>query len=256
MPVPVVSGLRGLVLGDRLPGLPLAEVIVPVLHQRLESRQDRGCLRSILGLAETITDPERVKILQLTVAACFPSLVALPRFNALCRDQANGVTAFLKDNKPDLIILSADWRGYSRRTNVEDMMKELNGSLSELKARGIPVVVIGPSIQFRSTLPSMILRAEIRNIDPSSLDDLVVRDIFALDRQMKSLLLVGRGISFLSILDAVCPAQKCPIIVGNGAPLSFDHAHLTVEGSVYIAPFIAAVAGLFTLRSTIQSSIA
>ena len=40
--------------------------------------------------------------------------------------------------------------------------------------------------------------------------------------------------SYVSVVDAVCPQRQCPLTVDSGVPLSWDHAHLTAEGSVYV----------------------
>ncbi|MEW6769226.1 MAG: acyltransferase family protein [Pseudomonadota bacterium] len=179
-------------------------------------------------------DPARVNIMQATAEQCFPSLTPLPRLNPLCRDQANGVGEFLRNNKPDLVIVAADWRGYSRRPDAAAMMADLDPSLRELSARGIPVVVLGLPIQFRGSLPSMILRADVRHLDPSSLDDLVLPDIFTLDATMKAAMPSAPGLSYVSVLDAACPNAKCPVYAGEGIPLAFDQAHLTAEGSALV----------------------
>ncbi|MBN8982499.1 MAG: hypothetical protein J0I29_14670 [Rhizobiales bacterium] len=134
----------------------------------------------------------------------------------------------------DLVIVAADWRGYSRRPDAAAMMGDLDPSLRELSARGIPVVVLGPPIQFRGSLPSMILRADVRQLDPSSLDDLVLPDIFTLDTTMKAAMPPMPDISYVSVLDAACPRGKCPVYAGDGIPLAFDQAHLTAEGSALV----------------------
>jgi hypothetical protein len=55
---------------------------------------------------------------------------------------------------------------------------------------------------------------------------------------MKALITDAPGISYVSILDAVCPNRKCPVFAG-GVPLSFDQAHLTAEGSALVINRIA-----------------
>ena len=59
-------------------------------------------------------------------------------------------------------------------------------------------------------------------------------DIFALDAKMKAALPAHDKFTYVSVLDAVCPARQCPLTVGDGIPLAWDHAHLTAEGSVYV----------------------
>jgi len=52
------------------------------------------------------------------------------------------------------------------------------------------------------------------------------------------------GLSYVSVLDAVCPARQCPLTTESGVPLSWDHAHLTAEGSVLVTAKILPKLGL------------
>jgi len=51
---------------------------------------------------------------------------------------------------------------------------------------------------------------------------------------MRTALPARDGFSYVSVLDAVCPDRQCPVTAGGGVPLSWDHAHLTAEGSDYV----------------------
>jgi hypothetical protein len=51
---------------------------------------------------------------------------------------------------------------------------------------------------------------------------------------MKTALPAHANFSYISVLDVVCPARQCPITLDGGVPLSWDHAHLTAEGSSYV----------------------
>lgn len=182
-------------------------------------------------------DPNRVNLMQATAESCIPALPPLAR--PLCHAQSERVAALLKANKPDLVILSADWMGYARGMGVNAMLGILRGTIAELRGAGVKVAVIGLSIQFRSRLPSMLLRAEGRHLDPLPLGELLVPFIFDADSHFKASLANEAGVSFVSVLDNVCPAQKCPAMLPDGVPLAWDHAHLTAEGSVYVAGKIA-----------------
>jgi SGNH domain (fused to AT3 domains) len=113
------------------------------------------------------------------------------------------------------------------------MIADLRNTVSQLSASGIRVVLLGPAVQFRSRLPSMLIRAHLRSVDASA-DDFVLPDVFALDRMMQAALPAAYRFAYISVLDAVCPARQCPLTVAGGVPLSWDHAHLTAEGSVYV----------------------
>ena len=51
---------------------------------------------------------------------------------------------------------------------------------------------------------------------------------------MKAALPAREGFSYVSVIDAVCPAKQCPLTVAAGIPLAWDDAHLTAEGSAYV----------------------
>jgi hypothetical protein len=138
------------------------------------------------GLTKT-TDPRLTKILQATQAACMPTFNAAAQGNAACRSFAGQVDAFLADHKPDLVILAADWLEYSRPPQFEGMIADLKQTIARLNARGVAVVLLGPAVQFRTRLPSMLMRAHLRHVDARS-DDFVLPDIFDLDRKMKAAL--------------------------------------------------------------------
>jgi ribosomal protein RSM22 (predicted rRNA methylase) len=59
--------------------------------------------------------------------------------------------------------------------------------------------------------------------------------------------------TYVSILDAVCPAQQCPLTVDDGVPLAWDFAHLTVEGSEYVTSKIAGSLGLKAMADSHSS---
>jgi hypothetical protein len=69
-------------------------------------------------------------------------------------------------------------------------------------------------------------------------------DIFALDRKMKAALPANEKLSYISVVDTMCPARQCPLTIDGGIPLSWDHAHLTAEGSVYVIDRLAPMLGL------------
>jgi hypothetical protein len=123
------------------------------------------------------------------------------------------------------------------------MIADLKQTIARLNGSGIPVVLLGPSVQFRSRLPPMLLRAHLRQVDPRP-EDFVLPDIFALDRMMKAALPAQEKFSYLSVLDTVCPERQCPLTLDGGVPLAWDYAHLTGEGSVYVMGRVAPMLGL------------
>jgi peptidoglycan/LPS O-acetylase OafA/YrhL len=192
------------------------------------------------GLGKT-TDPQAVNILQATQAACGPTLNMAVQSHPACRSFVSQMDAFFADRKPDLVILSADWD--TRPPKFEAMIADLKQTISELNGLGISAVVLGPAIQFKARLPSMLARAQLRHVDARP-EDLVLPDIFALDAKMKAALPAHERFSYISVVDAVCPMRRCPLTVDGGIPLSWDHAHLTAEGSVYVMARLVPMLGI------------
>ena len=190
-----------------------------------------------------VTDPNTTNILQATQAACMPTFDAAAQGTAYCRDFDAQMGAWFRTRKPDLVILSADWLEYSRPPRFDGMIADLRQTIVKLNDLGIPVVLLGPAVQFRSRLPSMLMRAHLRQVEPVS-DDFVLPDIFPLDEKMKAALPAHEKFSYVSVLDAVCPARQCPLTIDSGIPLAWDHAHLTAEGSVYVMQRIVPLLGV------------
>jgi peptidoglycan/LPS O-acetylase OafA/YrhL len=193
------------------------------------------------GLSKT-TDPQSLNILQATQMQCMPTL-NVAQSNGSCRSLAGQIDAFLRDRKPDLVILSADWLEYARPPRFDGMIADLNQTIARINATGIPVMLLGPAVQFKSRLPSMLMRAQLRHIDPLP-RDFVLSDIFALDQMMKAALPPHERFSYVSVVDAVCPARQCPLTIDGGVPLAWDHAHLTAEGSAYVMDRLTPMLGL------------
>ena len=181
----------------------------------------------------TTTDPQTIKILQATQAACMPTLNAAAQGNASCRGFAAQMDAFFGDHKPDLVVMSADWLEYARPPRFDGMIADLKQTILKLNELGIAVVLLGPAAQFRARLPSMLMRAHLRRIEARP-EDFALPDIFALDQMMQAALRADAKFSYISVVDAVCPARQCPLTIAGGIPLSWDHAHLTAEGSAYV----------------------
>jgi peptidoglycan/LPS O-acetylase OafA/YrhL len=194
------------------------------------------------GLDKSV-DSQSVNILQATQAACMPTLNAASQGVASCKQFAARMGAFFKDSKPDLVIVSADWLEYARGPRFDGMIADLRQTIAEINGRGVAVVLLGPPVQFRSRLPSMLMRAQLRGVDLRA-DDFVLPDIFALDARMRAALPSHDKFSYVSVVSAICPARQCPLTIGEDIPLAWDHAHLTAEGSEYVVGRLAAMLGL------------
>jgi peptidoglycan/LPS O-acetylase OafA/YrhL len=188
-------------------------------------------------------DPQAVNILQATQAACMPTFAAASQGVASCRDFAARMDAFFAGSRPDLVILSADWGEYARGSRFDGMIADLKRTIARLDASGIRTVLLGPPVQFRSRLPAMLMRAQLRGVELRA-DDFILPDIFELDARMRTALPSREKFSYVSVVNAICPARQCPLTTGEDVPLAWDHAHLTAEGSEYVMGRLASILGL------------
>jgi len=192
---------------------------------------------------QVVTNPKSLNVLQATQPTCMPTLSAASQGLSLCRNLATQMEALLRDHKPDVIVLSADWLEDARPPRFAGMIADLRHTLATLDSLGIFVVLLGPPVQYRSRLPAMLLRSALRHVDPLPADFLL-EDVFALDERMKAALPAQGKFSYISVLDAVCPQRRCPLTIEGGIPLAWDHAHLTAEGSVYVMSKVVPMLGL------------
>jgi peptidoglycan/LPS O-acetylase OafA/YrhL len=182
-----------------------------------------------------VVETKDAHLLQATQPACMPTLNAARQGDANCRNLATQVEAFFGETRPDLVIMAGDWLEYGRGGRFDGVIADLASTISTLTDKGIAVVLLGPAVQFKAPLPSMLMRAELRGVEARA-DDFVLPDIFAFDARMRAALPErSKFFSFLSVVDAVCPARQCPLTLEDGVPFAWDHAHLTAEGSDYVA---------------------
>jgi peptidoglycan/LPS O-acetylase OafA/YrhL len=189
-----------------------------------------------------ITDAKSVNILQATEPACMPSLNT-DRGIPFCRGFAGQMQRFFAARKPDLVILSADWLEYGNPPRFDGMIADVRDTIAALNGSGIPVVLFGPTLQFKSRLPPMLVRAHLRQVEPVAAD-FVLPGIFAFDAMMKAALPAHDKFVYVSVLDALCPARQCPLTLPGGIPLIWDQDHFTAEGSVYAMTRLAPMLGL------------
>ncbi|WP_083846387.1 acyltransferase family protein [Bradyrhizobium sp. ORS 285] len=232
-----------------------------------DGRVPEDCLRPVTGKTNVLLwgdsfaahyyhglrthlDPNAVNIMQATQPTCMPTFSAETQGVPACRALAAQMRDYLAANRPDLVVMSADWLEDARPPRFAGMVRDLRLTLARLSEAGIPVVLLGPAVQFRARLPSMLARATLRGVTPDPAA-FVRSDIFALDQAMQAALPSAEGLSYVSILSAACLQRSCPLMAGD-VPLSFDHAHLTAEGSVHL---MSKVAPLILPRAMLSGSV-
>jgi hypothetical protein len=126
-------------------------------------------------------------------------------------------------------MLSANWRVYSEALGYQRFLELVRTTIAKMP-QNIPIIFLGPSIQYEESLPQLLASLALRGADLSDLPQLVKPKLFELDDRMKADLGATPNVTYVSILTANCPDRKCPVLLGK-IPLQWDAVHLTVPGS-------------------------
>jgi peptidoglycan/LPS O-acetylase OafA/YrhL len=180
------------------------------------------------GLQQATSDHPAL-ILQANSSGCAPfiglSQPALPNCDAMNLLVRN----LLHRSRLDVVVLSANWRVYSETLGYDRFLQLIRTTIAEVP-QDIPIILLGPSIQYEEPLPQLLASFALRGTDNSDLPQLVKPAIFELDRRMKADFAAMPNVTYVSVLAANCPDQRCPLLIGK-IPVQWDAVHLTVPGS-------------------------
>lgn len=162
-----------------------------------------------------------MNILRLTASGCDPVLPL--RGDPRCtRVMALGFEdRLLGSGRIDRAILSARWR--------EGQLPDLARSVAHFRARGIPVTVLGPAVEYDEPLARLLARATARG-DVDLARDSRRMDLLVEDRAMRDAVVAAGG-TYVSMQDLECPKGVCPLFASDGSPFHFDISHYTLGAS-------------------------
>jgi peptidoglycan/LPS O-acetylase OafA/YrhL len=162
---------------------------------------------------------------QLTASAC----VALPDIDVParpnCRAFKERAIATILTRKPDIVVLDALYGG-------EGEIQRLRTTINLLSQSGSKVVVIGPPMSFKQSVPQILvarLRAGNASLRPDDSDsgELQSRD----DTLARGL--VGTKAFYISFFRDLCGGGNCLIADKDGEPYFFDTVHFTLAGTLH-----------------------
>ncbi len=164
------------------------------------------------ALRDTLPDAH---ILQATAAGCRPLIDGKGLRG--CRAVMRQAFEAIDPARIDTVILSALWLDFEEQQLID--------TIADLRRRGVRVLVLGPSVEYDNDLPLILVQAAQRG-DPALPERLRRADRFATDRRLASRVRQA-GASYVSLIDLECPKERCRLIAPDGAPMHFDHSHMT-----------------------------
>ncbi len=181
-----------------------------------------------------------INLMLTAEAGCMPTFVPRSDDPERCKYFAALMRSYFSSHTPDVVILSSHWLYFTRESRYGPLTDDLKNTIAVLTSKGVRVVVLGPSIQFKAALTDLLIRALSRGDRALNPQSLTVKGLFSGDRRLRDVLPKETSkFRYLSVLDTLCPERKCPLTVDGDAPLVWDYGHLTIEGSKFVAPIIA-----------------
>ncbi|WP_338518260.1 acyltransferase family protein [Alteromonas gracilis] len=165
------------------------------------------------------TLPNNVTLSQLTASGCKPTipLVGEKRCTQLLDWGMKDVIPTLNF---DLVLVSARWR----EADVDGLVNMLDF----LKQYTPKIAVIGPLVEYQSSLPWLLARASENAIQTMSNYTKSSELDYVLGQAVDS-----RGAVYISLLHKMCPtSDRCILYAPNGDPMQFDYGHVSHNGAM------------------------
>jgi peptidoglycan/LPS O-acetylase OafA/YrhL len=190
-------------------------------------------------------DPQRYNLLQLNSGNC-PPFVGFTRPSLQNCDQVNASFArMVTEHRVEAVILSGHWSLYLE--SIEPASRErpatsgfdrpfdvrLNATLSATHNAGIPVLLLGPSLEFPAPLATTLVRLQQTHV-PIGNHLRVIPWAYRADTRVRQLAAGFDNVQFVSVLDTLCSNGDCPLKVDAESPIVWDTLHMTPEGSTYV----------------------
>ncbi|MBC5765163.1 acyltransferase family protein [Ramlibacter albus] len=181
------------------------------------------------------------RLAQLSVSQC-PSLTVPAREgNQMCPALRERALAHIAALKPDTVVMASRWTFYDRAA----VLAGIEPTVAALKALGVRrVVVIGPVPHWQPSLAKALatdMRARHLKAPPDVTTTGLQGGEFIIDAPLRAAALRS-GAAYISALNLLCtPARVCKVWADKEKTtlMTFDNAHLTEEGSAWLAGLLA-----------------
>ncbi len=197
-----------------------------------------ACLKSVPGkpsvvligdshggmLAKTLADKVMpLPLLQATSGGCRPLVIDAP--SPGCGPMFSSIDQRLSvPQNIGHVVLAIRWE--------QRDFPALRAILAKLKARQLPVTVIGPFPRYSQSVPRLLANALLAD-DREILLRAFLNDTAIIDQEIEKLVLAGGG-HYFSPYRRLCGASGCSTRLDDGSPVQFDASHVTRAGADYV----------------------
>ena len=176
---------------------------------------------------------------QVTASQCPAIADAADGRNPTCDAMRERALAAIREQRPEIVFMASRWSMYQPR---DDMVASVSTTVGALKAMGVRrVVVVGPVPHWSPSLAKALardMRSFKRDQPPLYPTGGLQPAEFKLDPILREAASKG-GAEYVSPMTLLCtPQRQCRAWVDEQRKdtlMAFDNAHLTVEGSEFLA---------------------
>ena len=200
---------------------------------------DSHAAHYVSGLRGAVDDAT-IGVVQANASQCAALFDVDIPYSPLCRSFNDRIRGLVRQQPPEVIIVSAHWLVHSRQLGTARILADLRRTIAELNSYGSFVVLLGPSMEYKQPLPRLLARYLTGTEAPAVayLNEL----IFPLDDRMSQELPDSGRFTYVSILRHVCSGRSCPVYAAEAVPMIWDYSHLTAPGSAFVMAKIPTVA--------------
>jgi peptidoglycan/LPS O-acetylase OafA/YrhL len=163
-----------------------------------------------------------VQFSQVTGSGCLPTLHAKGKTNCAIL-MRRAIDKAIPSGKYDTVIFSARWT----RKGVDRLVEVVEWSKKYIKN----VVIFGPTIEYSKALPTLLAKSALRN-DGGEIIEAARKYKHSITRsRYLASKLEGLDIQYYSLVDSVCPNDKCIVVDADGKPIQYDYGHFTYRGA-------------------------
>ena len=157
-----------------------------------------------------------INITQASYGGCAPVPFRADN-SAFCAAFGKKIWTLAVNGSFDAVVISANWAGYPA------ILPEVAKVVRDLLRAGQKVVVVGPSLEFRGNLPTLLAsnRSSLFAKPPSSAHWLADYAT-AMDGKMRELFAGLPQALYISPIAEVCPQQTCPVLMDGAVPIAWD----------------------------------
>lgn len=128
--------------------------------------------------------------------------------------------------RPEFVILSANW------PQDQEALDALGKTVDRLRAEKIRVVILGETPIYRQAVPKLIAdRIIAGDHDMHASNELEHGVLDVSDHNLRQRFSNRPGVTYVPVMQLVCPHGMCPLVAPDDVPVQFDSAHLTTSGS-------------------------